>query len=645
MLATLAEIADHDDMIYEIKWDGYRAIAMCNRSRVKLLSRNQKSFEQQFYPVYSALLQWNINAIVDGEIIAMDGKGETSFTTLQNWRKESDGELLYYVFDLMWWDGYDLTGVALTERRKLLKKLIPGESSIIRMSETIEADPDDLLDAVRKIGMEGIMAKKSDSLYYPGLRTKEWLKIKAGNRHEVVIGGYTQNEGTGKSFSALLVGIYKNNKLHYLGKVGTGFSVRSQKEILQKMKPLVRKTNPFSASIDVNKPSRFRQAPLHAKVTWLKPELVAEVSYTELTADRIMRHPSFKGLREDKRAIQVVEEKQITVSTKKKTNVMKAQQKPGKEFLSKTQETQTKVVSKRELTFSNTQKLFWPKEKITKGDLISYYHEIAADILPYLKGRPESLNRYPDGWEGKSFYQKDVKGKVPKWVTTFPYRSVEENTDKEFFVADDEASLLYMVNLGCIEIHPWNSTNDQPEHPTWCVLDLDPDNNKLDSVVEAARIGFDILTAAKIPAYCKTSGSTGLHIYIPLHGKYTYDQSKEFARIIVTLMHQELPKLTSIERSTTKRKGKIYLDFLQNRPQATLAAPYSVRPKPGATVSMPLYWDEVKKGLKMKDFHLQNAIPIIKERSDLFKGVLGKGIDLSGALKALKNVFGSGKQL
>jgi bifunctional non-homologous end joining protein LigD len=318
MLATLAEVADLNGMLYEIKWDGYRAIAMCNKTQTQLLSRNQKSFEQRFFPVYTALSQWNINVIVDGEIIAMNEKGKSSFSTLQNWRKETDGELLYYVFDIMWWEGYDLSGVVLTERRKLLQKLIPTAIPTIRFSETIEGNAHELIKVIHNMGMEGIMAKKSDSLYYPGLRTREWLKMKAGNRHEVVIGGYTQNEGTSKTFSSLLVGVYKNKKLHYMGKVGTGFSVRTQQEILDKMKPLVRKTNPFAEPIDVNKPSRFRPGPLHAKVTWLKPELVAEVRYTELTNDGIMRHPSFEGLREDKKATQVMEEKRISVLKQKK---------------------------------------------------------------------------------------------------------------------------------------------------------------------------------------------------------------------------------------------------------------------------------------------------------------------------------------
>ncbi len=224
-------------------------------------------------------------------------------------------------------------------------------------------------------------------------------------------------------------------------------------------------------------------------------------------------------------------------------------------------------------------------------------------------------------------------------MTTFPYRSAEEAIDKEYLVVEDEASLLYMVNMGCIEINPWSSTVKKPDNPTWCILDLDPDTNRFDTVIKVAQVGYEILHTAGIPSYCKTSGSTGLHIYIPLNGKYNYDQSKEFARVIVTMIQNEMPDSTSIERATSKRKGKIYLDFLQNRPQATLAAPYSVRPKAGATVSMPLHWEEVKKGLKMSDFHLRNAVGLLKGREDIFKGVLGKGIDMQKALKELERLY------
>lgn len=643
MLATLSEVRNSGKMIYEFKWDGYRTIAMKKGKELQLLSRNHKSYNSKFYPIYQALQGYNFNAIIDGEIVVIDQHGKPAFGALQNWRSETDGQLMYYVFDLMWYEGHDLTQVPLVQRRQLLATLFPDTDPFIRFSESLGSNPAQLIQAVRQMGMEGIMAKKPDSLYYPGLRTRDWLKIKASIRHEVVIGGFTQNDGTSKPFSSLLVGLYKKGKLEYIGKVGTGFSTATQKDILKQMMPLVRKTNPFSTEIDVNMPSRFRPWPLNAKATWLKPQLVAEVTYTERTEEGVMRHPSFVGMRTDKKASQVVEEKQID-SRLSNNQHLKNPTMPGsgisqQTLLNATDNIQSKKVNGKELKFSNVQKLYWEKEKITKGDLINYYHQVASLMLPYLIGRPHSLNRHPDGWNGKSFYQKDVTGKTPDWMPTFPYRSAEENVDKEFLVVKDEASLLFMINLGCIEINPWSSTIKKPDHPTWCILDLDPDNNRFDTVIQVARLAFDILQEAGIPSYCKTSGSTGLHIYIPLNGKYDYEQSKAFARVIVTMIHQEMPGITSIERPIAKRRGKIYLDFLQNRPQATLAAPYSVRPKPGAPVSMPLHWDEVKKGLKTTDYHIGNAIDMLHEREDIFKGVLGKGIDMPKALKELERIY------
>ena len=310
-----------------------------------------------------------------------------------------------------------------------------------------------------------------------------------------------------------------------------------------------------------------------------------------------------------------------------------------KMFLPKGEKNVIKKVNGHELEFTNLDKWYWKKEKITKRDLLNYYHGVAKYMLPYLEDRPQSLNRHPDGWDGKSFYQKDVTGKVPAWTKLFPYKTEDDNAQKNFLVAQDEASLLMMANLGCIEINPWSSTIQKPDHPTWCILDLDPDKNDFADVITAAKVIHAILEKASIPNYCKTSGSTGLHIYIPLHAKYTYEQSKEFARLIVTMTQREMPDVTSIERPTAKRKGKIYLDFLQNRPQATLAAPYSVRPKPGATVSMPLQWTEVKKGLKMTDFHIHNAISRIGKKGDIFKPVLGKGVDMNAAIRKLEVIW------
>jgi bifunctional non-homologous end joining protein LigD len=268
--------------------------------------------------------------------------------------------------------------------------------------------------------------------------------------------------------------------------------------------------------------------------------------------------------------------------------------------------------------------------------MLNYYYQVAPVMLPYLKDRPQSLNRHPDGINGPGFYQKDVTGKVPGWIETFPYKT--EGVKKNFMVCTKEEDILYMASLGCIEMNPWSSRVMKPDNPDWCIIDLDPDKNKFDQVIDTANATREILEAAGITGYCKTSGSTGLHIYIPLGAKYEYEMSKEFGRLIATLVHERLPGFTSIERRTALRKGRIYIDFLQNRPQATLPAPYSNRPKPRATVSNPQARDEVKKGLTMQDFTIHNAMDRIRETGDLFKPVLGKGIDIEKAIVKLQNL-------
>ena len=417
--------------------------------------------------------------------------------------------------------------------------------------------------------------------------------------------------------------------------------------MMKAFKPLVQKKIPFDTEPDVNKPSRFRPNPPKAEVVWLKPELVCEVSYTEITNDGVMRHPSFEGMREDKQAKDVHAEKAVAVentvkekpSIIEKNKMIKPVKVSRKTLLNPTDETQVRIINKHELKFTNLSKIFWPKEKFTKRDFINYYYQVAPTMLPYMKDRPQSLNRHPNGINGESFYQKDVTGKAPEWIKTFPYHSEADNRDKNFMVCTDESSLLYIASLGCIEMNPWSSRIQSPDNPDWCIIDLDPDKNTFDKVVEAALAVKDVLDGAGIPSYPKTSGSTGMHIYIPLGAKYSYEQSKEFARIIVKLVHAQVPSFTSIERATKLRKGKLYLDFLQNRPQATLAAPYSVRPKPGATVSAPLHWDEVKPGLKIKDFNINTMMERLQSEGDLFKPVLGKGINMNAALKKLSAIL------
>lgn len=646
MLATLVDKPFNEPgWIYEIKWDGYRAISYVNGSSVDIRSRNNKSFNEKFYPISDALKAWKIKAVVDGEILVLNEKGAADFGDLQNWRSEADGHLVYYLFDILWLDGKDLTQLPLKERRNILRSVAP-KNSVIKVSETFDATGTEFFSLVDKMGLEGIIAKKETSLYVAGQRSKEWLKIKTELRQEFVIGGYTLNENTSKLFSALLVGVYHNGKLDFVTPVGTGFSVQTQKELLEKMNRLKTSTCPFTTVPEYNKPSRFRPHPPKASVTWIKPQLIAEISYREETKDGAIRHPSFKGLREDKNAKEVVKEfskKTDDVVETKTLQSKKIISAPGKKerktLLNPKEESQVRIINGHELKFSNLSKIYWPKEKVTKRDLLNYYYQVAPFILPYMKDRPQTLNRFPNGIEGESFYQKNIKDKAPEWIETFPYHSATDGRDKEFLVCTNEASLLYTAGLGCIEMNPWSSRKQKPDNPDWCIIDLDPDNNAFNQVIETALVTKQILDTLKVNAYCKTSGSTGLHIYIPLGAKYDYEDSKELGRAIAKCVHRELPKFTSIERKTADRKGKIYIDFLQNRLQATVAGPYSLRPKPGAPVSMPLDWSEVKKGLKITDFNIFNAVDRLKETGDLFKGVSGKGINLRNCRKLLNEMM------
>ncbi|GAB3422578.1 DNA ligase D [Niabella aquatica] len=642
MLATLVDKPfDDEGWLYEIKWDGYRAVSFMNNNKIELKSRNDKSFNDKYYPVHEALKDWPVDAIVDGEIVVVKENGHADFASLQNWRSEADGTLLYYLFDILWYNGYNVTHLPLTNRKAILKELLPADS-IIKASDDFETSGIEFLEAARKMGLEGIMAKRKDSKYLTGGRSREWLKIKANKRQEVVIGGYTNNVDSSKPFSSLLVGVFEKGKFIYTGKIGTGFNIQQQKGMLKQFQPLITQKPAFSEEPDVNKPSRFRPNPPKAEATWLKPQLICEVSYAEMTTDGVMRHPSFEGMRNDKKAKEVVLEKEIATEKVLESQSSEAIVQPVKKgdrktLLNPKDKTQVRKVGGHELRFTNLDKIFWPKEKYTKRDLINYYYQVASYILPYLKDRPQSMNRFPDGITGEGFYFKDVTGKAPDWVHTFLYHSDADNKDRNYLVGYDEATLLYMANLGCIEMNPWSSTIKKPDYPTFCIIDLDPGGKtSFEQVIEAAQVTRQVLEDMGVVSYPKTSGSTGMHIYIPLGNKYTYEQSKELARVIVMLVHQQIPKYTSIKRTVKARKGLMYLDFLQNRPHATIAAPYSVRPKPGATVSMPLHWDEVKKGLKMADFTMRNAVERIKAEGDLFKPVLGKGIDLKKVIQAIE---------
>lgn len=293
-------------------------------------------------------------------------------------------------------------------------------------------------------------------------------------------------------------------------------------------------------------------------------------------------------------------------------------------------------IGKEEVELSNLDKVYFPKEKFTKGDVIDYYRSIAKVILPYLKDRPENLNRHPNGIHGESFYQKDVDHQGPDWVRTIGIHSESNNKTVRYLICDDEATLTYMANLGCIEINPWHSRSEAIGHPDYCLIDLDPQVKDFDLVIETAQVVHKILEKAGAKHYVKTTGKRGIHILIPLGAQYTYEESRHFAELVVNLVHAELPKTTSLERHPAKRRGKIYLDYLQNSKGQTMAAPYCLRPVEGLQVSTPLDWSEVKPGMRPSDFTVHNIHKRLEKNGDLLKGLLGKGIDLEAALKKLE---------
>lgn len=648
MLATLVtEPVDKGEWFYEVKWDGFRALSYTSQRNVDIRSRNNKDFNSKFYPIHEALKNWGIDAVVDGEIVVVNAHGVPDFNALQEWRSEADGQLVYYLFDLLWYNGYSLMDVPLKYRKELLKAIIPS-SGAIRESETFDINGHEFFRIADEMGLEGIVAKSAESIYTPDVRSKAWLKIKTERHQEAVIAGYTKNEGSDKPFSALLLGVYEDDRLIFIGPVGTGFTRDTQVTLLEQMQTLQTKTCPFSEVPDYNKPSRFRPNPPKAEVTWLKPKLVAEIAYRAIGADGGLRHPSFRGLREDKAPKSVTRELPLDPKgiASKEPNVVherlltSVEPIERKTLLNPKDETQVRNINGHDLKFPNLSKIFWPDEQITKRDMLNYYYQVAPYILPHLMDRPQTLNRFPNGIQGKSFYQKDVTGKVPAWISTYKYFSEGDQREKHFMVCTDEASLLYMAALACIEINPWSSRTQTPDHPDWCVIDLDPgETTKFKHVIEAACVTKSVLDTLELPSYCKTSGSTGLHIYIPLGAKYTYEESKEFARALVKIVHSQLPKTTSIERKVSDREGKMYLDFLQNRPQATLAGVYSLRPKPHAPVSIPLHWDEVKSGLSITDFTIFNAMDRIKETGDLFAPVLAEGIEMQQARSIMTQTF------
>lgn len=618
-----------DEWIYEMKWDGYRAIAEVDGKNVSLYSRNGNTFNTSYPVVVAALQSMKLHAVLDGEVVVIDENGKSDFQRLQYYQTDSNHPMEYRVFDVLSVDGKDVTHLPLLKRKKILQGLLK-KNDVVKYSDHIVGRGIDFFKAAQRQDLEGIIAKKADSRYHIGKRSSEWLKIKNHKTADVVIAGFTAPGGSRKHFGALILGAYEGARLVYIGHTGTGFNEKGLAELFRKLKPLATKTSPFDERIKTNTPA-----------TWVKPVVVAEVKFTEFTKDGSLRHPVFLRIRDDKKlkeitmsALRPVHKPSLKKASPKKKN---AGDDPESESAEEGGNEKEIIFGKDRVKVTNLKKIFWPEEKITKGDVIEYYRSISKYLLPFLKGRPQSLLRTPNGIKGQSFYHKDAGENVPSFVQTKKIHSESGDKDIHYILCNNAATLTYLNNLGCIELNPWHSTIEKLNNPDYVVIDIDPsEGNTFNQVIEVAQTFNEIMKRVKAPCYCKTSGATGIHIYIPTAKQYTYDQLKDFAHIICILAQEQLPSFTTLERNLRKRGNKmIYLDHLQNRKGQTISCVYSLRPRPGAPVSMPLKWTEVKPGLDPLDFNIYNSLKRIEQRKDAFTEVIGKGIDLPGVLKKL----------
>ncbi|MGV8915929.1 MAG: DNA ligase D [Kaistella sp.] len=621
MLAGIApEPFSGKDWAFEIKWDGYRAVADL-RKDIQLYSRNGLSYAEKFKKVANALKIQQHDMVLDGELVAYDSSGKPNFQLLQRIGDNPDLTVVYQVFDLLWLNGHSTENLSLLQRKELLKEALQ-ETDIIKYCDHVLENGEEFFELVKKMELEGMIAKKIDSTYAEGARNGDWLKVKSVQTEEVLICGFTAPKGSRKKFGSLILGRFEGEDLKFSGHTGTGFSDKVLVELYDRMKPLIKPKSPFKETPKTND-----------KATWLKPELIAEIKFTETTKDGIFRHPVFLHLREDKNP--------QDVNTKKEDGMEKKTSEPATTTSKKTsvkrEAEKLQMIGKQEVKLTNQNKIYFPKDEVTKGDLIDYYQKMSRYILPHIKNRPQSMNRFPNGIDGMSFYQKDASDNIPDWVETHAVHSDSGDKFIDYIICNDKATMAYMNNLGCIEFNVWTSQIQTIDKPDYLVLDLDPsDNNSFEDVIQTAQMVKTIIDKGKVEGYCKTSGSSGIHIYIKMGAKYEFDQVKNFAHVLMQLVQQKLPKITTLERALQKRdKNKIYLDYLQNRRGQTLASVYSVRPKNGAPVSMPIEWSELKSGLKPTDFNIENALERVKKNGDLFKPVLGKGIDMLKALELL----------
>lgn len=600
--------------LFELKLDGYRLLALRSSGPPRLFSRNGNDLAFSFPEVSRAVGALpSSRLLLDGEVVALDESGRPSFQRLQQRAKLTraldirraavENPVTFFAFDLLALDDFDVRPLPLAKRKALLRKLLP-QAGLIRFLDHFEGEGEVLYQQVRKLGLEGIVAKRADSAYRAG-RSSSWIKIRTRRSDDFVVVGFSAPKGARTGFGGLQLAQYVDGELVYSGRAGSGFTGAQLAEVRARLDEIRRPDLPCSGPI-----------PKEKGITWTEPELVCEVEFTEWTKEGLLRQPVFLRFRDDKRPEECVrsgEEEQETTAIKPE---------PRSE--------------PRTVNFTNLDKIFWPDEGYTKGDLIEYYRSIGPWILPYLAERPVVLTRYPDGVNGKSFFQKDAPGFVPDWIRTERMWSEQAEREIDYFICDDEAGLLYLANLGTIPLHVWGSRTSTIDRPDWCVLDLDPKDAPFSDVIRVAQATHALCEEIGLPNFVKTSGSSGLHLMVPLGGLCSYLETRSLGELLARVIVAELPEITTLTRQVSRRGGRVYIDYLQNGAGRLLVSPFSVRPLPGAPVSMPLRWREVNSKLDIRAYTIENAAArMTKLSQDPLSEVLTTTPDLAGVLERL----------
>jgi bifunctional non-homologous end joining protein LigD len=609
MLATSSEtVPKGEGWLFEVKWDGFRAIATMRGGEVELRSRNDNSLNGRFPTVVRALERAlrTPDCVLDGEVVAIGADGRATFSAMQQGKEGTT--YVFVAFDALEVEGEPIVDLPLRRRKERLRELIDLRRRGVQVSDSFE-DGQALYRAAEEQRFEGILAKRADSVYEPGRRSRSWLKIKTHGRQEFVIAGYTKGQGRRSGrFGSLVLGVWEEGRLRYAGNVGTGFNDEEIEKLLAKLRPLEHPTAPFD---EVPKMPKVRKG----DVIWVEPKLVAEVEFVEWTHDGRLRAPSYQGLREDKAAEEVRRER----------SPIEPEQRRGK----------------RVLKLSNLDKPFWPEEGISKGDLLAYYRDVAHVLVPHLRDRPFTMKRYPDGAFGKFFFQKDAPKHMPDWIPRFRAKASTRESPRrireiDFPLVNDELGLLWMVNMGCIDMNTWYSRVDKPDRPDFVLFDLDPSPDVgFPETIQVTLLVKQVLDLLELQSFVKTSGSEGMHVLVPIERRHTFDETREFSEIIAGTIARAHPRLATTQWVKAKRRG-VLIDSNQNGEGKTIASVYSVRPKPGAPVSTPLRWDEVNESLDPAAFTMDAVLDRIAREGDLFEGVLTTRQSLGAALRSLR---------